>query len=185
VREAVAGGVSVVQLRDKSASDASVIEQLIALSDVIDGRAALVVDDRIDAALEARRRGARVDGAHVGQSDIPVAEARRLLGPDALIGLTANTSAHLAAVRALPAGTVDYVGIGVIRPTSTKPDHPPALGLDGFAALAAESPVPVVAIGGIRTDDVAALRQAGAAGVAVVSAVCAAPDARRAARELR
>ncbi|MBD8012852.1 bifunctional hydroxymethylpyrimidine kinase/phosphomethylpyrimidine kinase [Microbacterium sp. Re1] len=185
VREAVAGGVSVVQLRDKSASDASVIEQLIALSDVIDGRAALVVDDRIDAALEARRRGARVDGAHVGQSDMPVAEARRLLGPDALIGLTADTSAHLAAVRALPAGTVDYVGIGVIRPTSTKPDHPPALGLDGFAALAAESPVPVVAIGGIRTDDVAALRQAGAAGVAVVSAVCAAPDARRAARELR
>lgn len=185
VRDAVAGGVSVVQLRDKSASDRSVVEQLVALSEVIAGRALLVVDDRVDAALEARRRGARVDGVHVGQSDMPVAEARRLLGPDALIGLTANTSAHLDAVRTLPAGTVDYVGIGVIRPTSTKANHPPALGVDGFRALAAESPVPAVAIGGIGIDDAAALREAGAAGIAVVSAICAAPDARHAAGEFR
>ncbi|MGX1793654.1 bifunctional hydroxymethylpyrimidine kinase/phosphomethylpyrimidine kinase [Microbacterium sp. NPDC055312] len=185
VREAVAGGVSVVQLRDKSASDESVVEQLVVLSDVLAGRALLVVDDRVEAALEARRRGARVDGVHVGQSDMPVAEARRLLGPDALIGLTANTPAHLDAVRALPNGTVDYVGIGVIRPTSTKANHPPALGIDGLRALAAESPVPVVAIGGIRIDDAAALREAGAAGIAVVSAICAAPDARRAARDFR
>ncbi|QMU95771.1 bifunctional hydroxymethylpyrimidine kinase/phosphomethylpyrimidine kinase [Microbacterium esteraromaticum] len=185
VRDAVAGGVTVVQLRDKGASDASIVEQLVALSEVIAGRALLVVDDRVDAVLEARLRGARVDGVHVGQSDLHVAEARRLLGPDALIGLTANTAEHLETVRTLPAGTVDYVGVGVIRPTTTKPDHPPALGVDGFRALAAESPVPAVAIGGIGIDDVAPLREAGAAGVAVVSAICSAVDARRAAQEIR
>lgn len=185
VRQAVAGGVTIVQLRDKDASDEMIIDQLVALSEVIAGRALLVVDDRVDAVLEARRRGARVDGVHVGQTDLPVAEARRRLGPDALIGLTANTPEHLEAVRALPAGTVDYVGIGVIHPTTTKPNHPPALGAAGFAALAAASPVPAVAIGGIGLDDVAALRAAGAVGVAVVSAICAADDARAAAHELR
>lgn len=185
VREAVAGGVTVVQLRDKDAPDASIVEQLVALSEVIAGRALLVVDDRVDAVLEARLRGARVDGVHVGQSDIHVAEARRLLGPDALIGLTANTAEHLDAVRALPAGTVDYIGVGVIRPTTTKPNHPPAVGVDGFRALAAGSPVPAVAIGGIGIDDVVPLREAGAAGVAVVSAICAADDARLAAQEFR
>ena len=185
VRDAVAGGVTVVQLRDKEASDASIVEQLIALSEVIAGRALLVADDRVEAVLEARRRGARVDGVHVGQSDIHVADARRLLGPGALIGLTANTVEHLDAVRALPTGTVDYIGVGVIRPTATKPNHPPALGVDGFRALVADSPVPAVAIGGIGIGDVVPLREAGAAGVAVVSAICAADDAGRAAQEIR
>ncbi|MDA4895554.1 thiamine phosphate synthase, partial [Streptomyces sp. MS2A] len=185
VAAAVDGGVRIVQLREKHAPDAAVAAQLEELSDVIGGRALLLVDDRIDAAVEARRRGARVDGVHLGQSDASVLRARELLGPDAVIGLTANTRAHLDAVRALPEGTVDYLGVGVIRPTATKPDHPPALGVDGFAALAAESPVPCVAIGGITAEDVPALRAAGAAGVAVVSALCAAPDPREAARELR
>ncbi len=184
VDEAVAGGVRIVQLRDKDADDAAIVAQLAELSAVIAGRALLLVDDRLEALLEARRRGARVDGIHVGQSDVSVAVARSLLGPDAIIGLTANTSAHLDAVRALPEGTVDYLGVGVIHPTTTKPDHPPALGVRGFADVAAASPLPCVAIGGVGPDDVAPLRQAGAAGVAVVSAVCAAPDPRMAAREL-
>nr|WP_259608171.1 MULTISPECIES: bifunctional hydroxymethylpyrimidine kinase/phosphomethylpyrimidine kinase [Microbacterium] len=98
------------------------------------------------------------------------------------MGLTANTAAHLDAVRALPVGTVDYLGVGVIHPTATKPDHPPALGIAGFAAFAADSPLPCVAIGGIGLDDVAPLRAAGAAGVAVVSALCAAEDPCAAAR---
>lgn len=185
VRQAVAGGATVVQLRDKDAADAAIVDQLVALSEVIAGRALLVADDRVDAVLEARRRGARVDGVHVGQSDLPVADARRLLGSDALIGLTANTPEHLEALRALPEGTVDYIGVGVIRPTSTKPNHPPALGVEGFRALAAASPVPAVAIGGIGLGDVEALRDAGASGVAVVSAICAADDAGAAAAEFR
>lgn len=185
VREAVDGGATIVQLRDKHATDEQTAEKLIELSDAINGRALLVVNDRLDAAVEARRRGARVDGVHLGQGDACVTLARELLGEDALIGLTANTTAHLDAVRALPAGTVDYVGIGVIRPTTTKPDHPPALGIEGFRELAATSPVPAVAIGGVGLQDVRALKAAGAAGIAVVSALCAAEDPRAAAAELR
>lgn len=185
VRQAVEGGVRAVQLRDKAASDAAVVEQLVALAETIDGRALLLVDDRLGALVEARRRGARVDGIHLGQSDVPVVEARAVLGPDAVIGLTANAPEHLDAVRAMPAGTVDYLGVGVIHPTATKPDHPPALGVDGFGEFAAASPLPCVAIGGIGAGDVAALRAAGAAGVAFVSAICAAADPRASARELR
>lgn len=176
VRQAVDGGVRIVQLRDKHATDAEVTVQLVELSEAIGGRAVLVVNDRLDAALAARSLGARVDGVHLGQGDASVLRARAALGPDALIGLTANTTDHLDAVRALPAGTVDYLGVGVIRPTSTKPDHPPALGVEGFRRFAESNQLPCVAIGGVGIDDVAPLRRAGAEGVAVVSALCAAPD---------
>ncbi|UJP10668.1 bifunctional hydroxymethylpyrimidine kinase/phosphomethylpyrimidine kinase [Microbacterium sp. KUDC0406] len=182
VAAAVDGGARIVQLRDKHATDAEVTDQLVELSAVIAGRALLVVDDRLDAALEARRRGARIDGVHLGQSDASVLEARSALGPDAIVGLTANSAAHLDAVRALPAGSVDYLGVGVVHPTATKPDHPPALGIAGFAEFVERSPLPCVAIGGIGPDDVAPLRAAGAAGVAVVSAICAAEDPRTATR---
>jgi hydroxymethylpyrimidine kinase/phosphomethylpyrimidine kinase/thiamine-phosphate diphosphorylase len=183
VAEAVAGGVTVVQLRDKAASDADLIRQLAELAEVIDGRATLVVNDRLDVAVAARERGIRVDGVHLGQGDAAVLRARDALGAGAIVGLTANTRAHLDAVERMPRGTVDYVGVGVIRPTATKADHPPALGVEGFAALAAASPVPCVAIGGVRVTDVPALRAAGAAGVAVVSAICAATEPREAAAE--
>ncbi|MBO9626084.1 MAG: bifunctional hydroxymethylpyrimidine kinase/phosphomethylpyrimidine kinase [Microbacterium sp.] len=176
VRRAVDGGVRIVQLRDKLATDAETTAQLVELSRVIDGRALLVVNDRLDAALAARAAGARVDGVHLGQGDASVLRARAALGPDALIGLTANSQEHLDAVLALPDGTVDYLGVGVIRPTLTKPDHPPALGVEGFRAFAAASPLPCVAIGGVGIDDTEALRAAGAAGLAVVSALCGAQD---------
>jgi thiamine-phosphate diphosphorylase len=181
VEAAVAGGVTTVQLRDHDASAADLLDAAIELSAVIDGRALFLIDDRVDVALAARHAGARIDGVHLGQSDLPVTAARALLGPDAVIGLTANTLAHLAAAHALPAGTVDYLGVGVIRPTATKPDHPEPLGIDGFAALAAATSLRCVAIGGIVEADVPALRDGGAAGVAVVSAICAAADPRSAA----
>lgn len=183
VRAAVSGGVGVVQLRDKGASDAETVDRLVELSGIIDGRARLIVNDRLGAAVSARARGARVDGVHLGQGDASVLRARELLGPDALIGLTANRAEHLDAVRALPAGTVDYLGVGAIRPTSTKPDHPPALGVEGFRAFAEASPLPCVAIGGIVPDDAAVLREAGAAGVAAVAALCTSPDPRSTATE--
>lgn len=176
VRLAVDGGVRIVQLRDKSATDAETTAQLVELSRVIDGRALLVVNDRLDAALAARDQGARVDGVHLGQADASVLRARGALGPEALIGLTANSREHFEAVRALPPGTVDYLGIGVIRPTTTKPDHPPALGVEGFRALVETTALPCVAIGGVGIDDTERLRSAGAAGLAVVSALCAAAD---------
>lgn len=183
VRRAVDGGVGIVQLRDKHADADEQLRQAEEIAAAIDGRAAFVVNDRLDVALAARDRGIPVDGVHLGQGDTAVLGAREALGPDAIIGLTANTEEHLAAVARLPRGTVDHLGVGVIRPTSTKPDHPPALGVDGFARLAAESPVPCVAIGGVRLEDAADLRAAGAAGLAVVSALCAAEDPERAARE--
>jgi hydroxymethylpyrimidine kinase/phosphomethylpyrimidine kinase/thiamine-phosphate diphosphorylase len=185
VRQAVDGGVRIVQLRDKAATDGEIVDQLIELSRVIDGRALLVVNDRLDAAVAARERGARVDGVHLGQGDASVLRAREALGPDAVIGLTANSRAHLDAVLALPPGTVDHLGVGVIRPTRTKPDHPPALGIEGFRAFAAASPLPCVAIGGVGIDDTEDLRDAGAAGLAVVSALCAADDPKGVATEFR
>lgn len=184
VDQAVAAGVTVVQLRDKVATGGELFARTVDLADVVAGRCAFVVDDRLDVVLAARSRGVRVDGIHLGQSDLPVDAARALLGPDALVGWTANTPAHLAAAEAFPAGTLDYLGVGVIHATATKPDHPQPLGVDGFAELAASTALPCVAIGGIDVIDVAALRAAGAAGVAVVSAVCAADDPGAIVREL-
>jgi len=189
VEAAVSGGATVVQLRDKHASDEELLALLGRLDEAIAGRVPLIVNDRLELVLRARAAGLRVDGVHLGQGDAAVLRARAELGPDAIVGLTANTPAHLAAVAALPAGTVDYLGVGVLRPTSTKPDHPPALGIAGFAGLqaaardAAGAPVPCVAIGGVRLEDAAPLRAVGAAGLAIVSAICAAPDPRRAAAD--
>lgn len=109
VRLAVDGGVHTVQLRDKHASFDQQLSQLEQLAEVIDGRAKLVINDRLDVAVEAQRRGIAIDGVHLGQADEAVLTAREELGTGAIIGLTANTEEHLAAVAALPAGTVDYV----------------------------------------------------------------------------
>jgi thiamine-phosphate pyrophosphorylase len=176
VRAAVHAGVGIVQVRDKHASARDLLALTAAVADTVGDRAAVVVDDRLDVALAARHAGHRVAGVHLGQSDVPVTAARALLGPDAHVGLTANTPAHLDVVARLPRGTVDLLGVGVVHPTATKADHPPALGRDGFARLAAATDVPCVAIGGVDLDDVTPLRAAGAAGVAVVSGICAAPD---------
>ncbi|MFJ3321552.1 thiamine phosphate synthase [Curtobacterium sp. NPDC086286] len=176
VRAAVHGGVRIVQVRDKDASARDLLALTAAVADAVGDRATVVVDDRLDVALAARHAGHRVAGVHLGQSDVPVTAARALLGPDAHVGLTANTPEHLATVAALPRGTVDLLGVGVVHPTATKADHPPALGHDGFGRLARATDVPCVAIGGVTLDDVVPLRAAGAAGVAVVSGICAAAD---------
>jgi thiamine-phosphate diphosphorylase len=182
VREAVHGGVTAVQVRDKEADAADVLALVVRVAEACEGRAAVLVNDRVDVFLAARSLGAPVAGVHVGQSDLPVASVRTIVGPDAVVGLSAETPTHLAAVDALPPGTVTYLGVGVVRSTETKPDHPPPLGVAGFAGVAAASALPCVAIGGIRVEDVAPALAAGGAGVAVASAICAAPDARAAAR---
>lgn len=184
VRRAVDGGVSTVQLRDKHSGLDEQLRQIEQLAAVIDGRARFVVNDRVDAAVAARERGLPIDGVHVGQGDDSALRARELLGSDAIVGLTANTPEHLLGLQRLPSGTVDYLGVGVIRPTSTKPDHPAPLGVDGFERFASESGMPCVAIGGIVAEDLAPLRRAGAAGVAVVSLLCSARDPEAAAQDL-
>lgn len=183
-RAAVVGGVRVVQVREKAASTADLYQLVLQVANAVGHAATVLVDDRIDVFLAARAAGAAVHGVHVGQSDLPVERVRALVGRDAVVGLTANTSEHLEALHALPPGTVDYLGVGVIRPTSTKPDHPAPLGVDGFSRIAAATPLPCVAIGGIESRDVAALRAAGAAGIAVVSAICASDDPQRSAEDL-
>ncbi|MGK9147626.1 thiamine phosphate synthase [Plantibacter flavus] len=182
VRRAVDGGATAVQVREKHASARELFELTVRAADVVAGRALLLVDDRVDVFLAARSAGAVVHGVHVGQSDLPVDAVRRIVGEAAVVGLTANTAAHLDAVAALPAGTVDYLGVGVIRPTLTKPDHPAPLGIRGFAAIAGSTELPCVAIGGVALADTAALHAAGAAGLAVVSAICGAEDPAVAAR---
>lgn len=184
VQAAVAGGVRMVQVRDKQAAAADLLALVLAVAQAVGDRATVVVDDRVDVYLAARLRTPLLAGVHIGQSDLPVAATRELIGADAVLGLTANTPAHLQAVAALPRGTVDYLGVGAIHATATKPNHPQPLGIDGFADFAVAAELPCVAIGGVSAADATGLRGAGAAGIAVVSAICTAADPGAAARTL-
>jgi thiamine-phosphate pyrophosphorylase len=139
--------------------------------------AALFVNDRVDVAMLF---GA--DGAHVGPEDLPALAARRLLKPPALLGVSAGTLAE--AKRAVKDGA-DYIGVGPIFATRTKADAGAPLGTDALAAIVRAVSVPVVAIGGIDHENVAAVGATGAAGAAVVSAVVSAPDMAAAARALK
>lgn len=184
VRAAAEGGVTAVQVRDKDASARVFLDTVLRLSDALPAGVALLVNDRVDVFLAARAGGARVEGVHVGQSDLPVGAVRELIGADAVLGLSASTPEQL---RLAAAGTarVDYVGIGAVHATMTKKDAPEPLGLGRFARLVAASPLPVVGIGGVTRADLPEMRSAGAVGAAVVSAICSAPDPATAARELR
>ncbi|MEH0109034.1 thiamine phosphate synthase [Tersicoccus sp. MR15.9] len=189
VTAAVDGGVTCVQLREKDASARDFLALVTAVAARVGERVPVLVNDRVDVYLAARDTGAVVAGVHVGQDDLPATAVRALIGPDAILGLSASTTDEFHAVAALPSGTVDYLGVGAVHATPTKPDAPEPLGVDGFARAAATarstSGLPVVAIGGVTVADAAPLRAAGAAGIAVVSAICAAEDPAAAARTLR
>ena len=182
VRAAVAGGVTAVQVRDKTASRRELYALTLAVREVLAGTGvALFVNDAVDVALLA---GA--DGVHVGQDDLPAAGVRALIGPDRLLGLSAGSDDELAVALALPPGTVDVVGIGPVWSTPTKPDAGTGLGPGGVAALAAKAAaggLRSVAIGGIDVERAPLVT--GVDGICVVSAVCAAPDPAAAARALR
>ncbi|TYD00607.1 thiamine phosphate synthase [Arthrobacter echini] len=181
VEAAVAGGVTLVQLRDPGATDADFVALGLAVRQVLAGTGVpLIIDDRVHLV-----RAIGADGVHVGQRDLPPDRARHLLGPDAIVGLSVSTIEHVGAAREFDDGVVDYLGVGPVRPTRTKPDHGPVTGLGGAAAVAAASPWPVVAIGGLTARDAGALRRSGMAGVAVVSAVCSAQDPAGAASDIR
>ncbi|NYH89268.1 thiamine-phosphate pyrophosphorylase [Actinopolymorpha rutila] len=184
VRDAVAGGVSAVQLRDPGATTRDLLRTGAEVREVLAGTGVpLFVNDRADV---AHALGA--DGVHLGQSDLPPEHARDLLGPDVWLGLSAHTSGQTDRALALPPGTVDYLGVGPVFAQATKPDAASPLGLDFLAELvatAAAGGLPGVAIGGIGPDNAAAVRATGVAGIAVVSAVCGRPDPAAAARALR
>lgn len=175
---AAQGGATMVQLRDKAGGTRRLVEDARRLKQRLAPRAVpLLVNDRVDVALAA---GA--DGVHLGQHDMDPLDARRLLGPEAIIGLTVH-SLHQA--RAVPHDVVDYVSIGGVFATASKQNPDPPIGTAGLARIAATIELPLVAIAGITRETAPAVIAAGVDGIAVVSAVCGAPDQRAAAAELR
>ena len=180
---AVAGGCTLIQYRDKEADTRAFVERARALKAALLGtRVPLLVNDRVDVAAAAE-----TDGVHVGQDDMHAADARRLLGPQAIIGLTIKTSAQADELYRLP---VDYACIGGVFATASKANPEAPVGLDGFARIAfrarlAGGQIPVGAIAGIDHTNAAAVIATGADGVAVISAIFAPPDVAEAARRLR
>ncbi|MBU1312409.1 MAG: thiamine phosphate synthase [Alphaproteobacteria bacterium] len=176
-RLAVAGGVTMVQLRDKTADTSAMIETGRALQSALAGTGVpLIVNDDVEAAIAL---GA--EGVHVGQSDLAAAAARRRIPDTMILGVSVETE-ELA--RQVEAGLVDYVGIGPVFATGTKPDHKTPIGFDGLARIVAAAPVPAVAIGGLKEGHAVPVLAAGAHGLAVVSAICGQPDPEAAARSL-
>lgn len=170
VREALEGGVTLVQYRAKTASSAEMYNEALQLKALCDSfKVPLIINDRLDIAMAV---GAA--GVHLGQDDLPCAAARRILGEDYLIGVSAHNPAEARA--ALLCGA-DYLGCGAVFGTATKADVQ-KLGTDGLAAICKAKGLPVVGIGGVTADNYREVRAAGADGAAIVSGILAQPDIR-------
>lgn len=170
VREALEGGVTLVQYRAKTASSAEMYAEALQLKALCDSfKVPLIINDRLDIAMAV---GAA--GVHLGQDDLPCAAARKLLGEDYIIGVSAHNPAEAKA--ALQSGA-DYLGCGAVFGTATKADVK-KLGTDGLAAICREKGLPVVGIGGVTADNYLEVRAAGADGAAIVSGILAQPDIR-------
>jgi thiamine-phosphate pyrophosphorylase len=182
-RLVAAGGATLIQLRDKKSNTGPMIEAARAIKAALAPLGVpFVVNDRVDVALAAR-----ADGVHIGPDDMPPDEARPLLGPDAIIGISVKS---VAAAEAAPIGVVDYAGVGGVYATLSKEQKDPPFGTEGLARIAAalrrRAPnFPIVGIAGIDAGNAAAVIAAGADGVAVISALSLAPDPAAAARALR
>jgi thiamine-phosphate pyrophosphorylase len=178
VREAVAGGVSCVQLREKSLNSRDFLAQALALMDLLRPLdVPLIINDRIDIALACQAQG-----VHLGQSDMPVPAARALLPPEVFIGWSVETIAQVAQSATLPG---DYLGVSPVFATPTKTDTATPWGLEGLQRIRAATQLPLVAIGGMHAGNVAEVLKAGADSLAVVSTICSADSPRAAAQELR
>lgn len=178
VSAAVAGGVTLVQLRDPNAHGRALVEQARALKALLAPLGIpLLVNDRVDVAIAAN-----ADGVHLGQADMSPQDARALLGPDRILGLSVGNPQELAAS---DLGGVDYLGTGPVKATGTKADAGAAIGPAGIAAVRALTRLPIVGIGGVDGAIIGEVIRAGANGIAVVSAICAAEDPQAAAAELR
>jgi len=174
LREALEGGVTLVQLRDKVRPPSELFNEALLLRDICHAYdVPFIVDDHVELA-----RDVEADGVHVGQEDMDPAHARQLIGEEMILGLTAFTEEH---IRAVDPDVVDYIGTGPVYATQTKPDKT-VLGPEGLAGLVALSPVPVVGIGGITPENAGAVIKAGANGVAMMRAVSEAVHADQAAR---
>lgn len=178
VSEAVKGGVTIVQLREKEASTGEFVALARRLMSILKPLGIpLIINDRVNVALAVD-----ADGVHIGQSDMAYADARRLLGPDKIIGLSVESLEDLETANALD---VDYVGISPVYGTPTKTDTAEPFGLEGLRKAVEMSVHPTVAIGGMNARTIGEVMEAGADGVAVVSAICSAEDISKAAKELK
>ena len=178
VAAAVQGGVTCVQLREKQLTTRDFVAQAMAMKALLAPyNIPLVINDRIDVALAC---GAQ--GVHLGQSDMPVEQARRLLPPEVFIGWSVESMDDVARSASLP---VDYLGVSPIYATPTKTDTLTPWGLEGLRQVRAATALPLVAIGGIHADNARTVLSAGADGLAVVSAICAAQDTCAAALNFR
>ena len=178
VAQAAQGGCTMVQLREKEADSGEFMELARALHRLLKPLSIpLLINDRVDIALAAG-----VEGVHVGQSDMRPEDVRRLMGPDAVVGLSVETEAELLDAQRRP---VDYIGIGPVYPTRTKKDVKGApWGPEGLRRAVTLSSLPLVAIGGVQRDNIRAVAGSGVAGIAVVSAICSAPSPAEAAQDL-
>lgn len=176
VREALEGGVTLVQYRAKTASSAEMYAEALQLKALCDSfKVPLIINDRLDIAMAV---GAA--GVHLGQDDLPCAAARKILGEDYIIGVSAHNPAEAKA--ALQSGA-DYLGCGAVFGTATKADVK-KLGTEGLAAICREKGLPVVGIGGVTADNYREVRAAGADGAAIVSGILAQPDIRATVRAI-
>ena len=183
IQAAIAGGVTLVQVRDKRPSTAEQIAYATVVRDALTGsRVPLLINDRVDVALAV---GA--DGIHVGREDMDPVTARRLLGPDAIIGVTIKTQEEAAAADPV---VIDYGSIGGVFPTESKHNPDPPIGLDGLTArvgtiMAVAPDMPICAIAGIDQVRAQQVMEAGLDGVCVVSAITHSDDPEAAAAEIR
>ncbi len=196
VRAALDAGFTIVQVRSKVAGARELMECARSVADVIAeaGKAdtvPLLIDDRLDVALACRDAGIKVDGVHVGQSDIPVEVCRRYLGEDSIVGLSAAAHEMRRYIETADTSQVDYLGVGPLHETATKPDcgldddgHVITRSLEELAELRRVSPKPIVVGGGVKAADIPALAKTGVDGFFVVSAVAGAPEPYVAAKEL-
>ena len=177
VERAIAGGATVIQLREKELSDRQLYEEGLRIKEIIGTRDVLfVVNDRVDLALALD-----ADGVHLGQDDLPLGVARRLLGENRIIGVSVQTPEE--AQEAEREGA-DYLAASGVFPTTTKPDVGAVLGIPGLKRIREATSLPLVAIGGINLANVKEVIGAGADGIAVVSAVTTASDVTARCREL-
>ncbi len=178
VEQAVLGGVTMVQLREKHGDTRRFLRKAQRLTALLQGtNVPLIINDRVDIALAVD-----ADGVHLGQQDMPVELARALLGAQKIIGLSVESHDQLLAANHLP---IDYIGLSAIYPTPTKTDTQFAWQLDGLQWALAHSHHPIVAIGGINAQTLAPIAQTGVHGIALVSAICHDRDPQSAARALR
>jgi thiamine-phosphate pyrophosphorylase len=177
VREAVGGGVTLVQLREKETITRGFVSKALELGKFLrEANVPLIINDRVDVALATR-----ADGVHLGADDMPYQMARELLGPGAIIGVSVQSVDEAVAASA---SAPDYIAVSPVFATGTKPDHAPPLGFEGLRQIRARVTDKLIAIGGITIENAADVIAAGADGIAVITALTLAGDPASAARDL-